>query len=68
MSTTFGPDRYYVCLPKALAMPSVSATLLEPAPAAERIQPGQVCSKAEWFQKPLLTLTNLDQLYKDAQL
>jgi len=32
--------QYYVCLPKALAMPSVSATMLEPSPAAERIQPG----------------------------
>eukprot|EP00434_Breviolum_minutum_P035677 symbB.v1.2.031588.t1/scaffold3684.1/size52080/2 len=32
--------QYYVCLPKALAMPSVSASMLDPAPAAERIQPG----------------------------
>ncbi|CAK9086930.1 Ankyrin-2 (ANK-2) (Ankyrin-B) (Brain ankyrin) (Non-erythroid ankyrin) [Durusdinium trenchii] len=32
--------QYYVCLPKALAMPSVSVSMLEAAPAAERIQPG----------------------------
>lgn len=34
--------RYYVCLPKALAMPSVSVSMLEAAPAAERIQPGVI--------------------------